>query len=286
MYIKHLVAAIQMTSGMNVAENLAQAQQLLEQAAKQGALLAVLPEMFPLVGKGPQLKQARLEIQETLGSGPIQDFLANTAKRLGLWIIAGTIPIKSENPKRSYAACLVFNDKGENIARYDKLHLFDAVLSDEEAYQESHSTIPGNNIVLVQTPVGKVGLSVCYDMRFPELYRIMLQMGAEIFAVPVAFTVTTGKMHWDTLTRALAVHNFCYVIAAGQYGAKGMRRETYGHSTIISPRGETLAELAKGAGVVIAEVNLDALAEYRALIPAILHQRIVQKDETFKRLIV
>jgi nitrilase len=268
------IAAIQMTSGMDVAQNLAQAGQLLEQAAQRGALLAVLPEMFPLLGQGRSFKQARMEIQETLGHGPIQDFLASTAKRLGLWIIAGTIPIKSVDPMRSYAACLVFNAQGEMIAHYNKLHLFDAVLSKTEAYQESENTMPGEDIVVVQTPVGKVGLSICYDIRFPELYRALLKKGAEIFALPAAFTVTTGRMHWDVLTRALAIHHFCYVVAAGQYGVHGMERETYGHSMIISPNGQVLAQLPHGTGVITAEIDLEKLAQCRKQIPALLHQRI------------
>lgn len=280
-----LVAALQMTSGMDVVENLAQAEQLIAQAAKQGALLVVLPEMFPLLGQGPSLKQARIQIQEEIGHGLIQDFLAKTAKRYGVWMIAGTIPIKSGDPFRSYASCLVFNAQGEQVARYDKLHLFDVVLSADEAYQESDSTMPGNQLVVVQTPIGKVGLSVCYDMRFPELYRELLAMGAEIFAVPVAFTVTTGKMHWDILTRAMAIHHFCYVIAAGQYG-RHMARQTYGHSCIISPTGEVLAELPSGAGIVIAEIDLEKLAQYRAQIPALLHQRIALEKNNLQRLML
>ncbi len=268
------VAALQMNSGMDVAKNLAQAKGLLEQAARQGAVVAVLPEMFPLLGQGPNLKKARIQIQEKMGQGPIQDFLAKTAQRLGLWIIAGTIPIKSEEPDRSYAACLVFNDQGEIKARYDKMHLYDVVLSPEEVYRESDSTVPGDKVVVVQTPIGKVGLSVCYDIRFPELYRALLLQGAEIFAVPAAFTLTTGKMHWEVLTRALAIQQFCYVVAAGQQGVHGMGRETYGFSMIIAPNGEVLSQLPEGIGVVTADIDLEKLAQYRAQIPALLHQRL------------
>lgn len=271
--VRNQIAAIQMTSGMDLTENLAQAGQLLEQAAQRGALLAVLPEMFPLLGQGRLFKQARIEIQETLGHGRIQDFLASTAKRLGLWIIAGTIPIKSVDPMRSYAACLVFNAQGEMITHYNKLHLFDAVLSETETYQESENTMPGEDIVVIQTPVGKVGLSICYDIRFPELYRALLKKGAEIFALPAAFTLTTGKMHWDVLIRALAIQQFCYVIAAGQTGLHGMGRETYGHSAIISPKGEVLSQLSEEVGVITANIDLDELTEYRKKIPALIHRR-------------
>lgn len=279
----NLAAAIQMTSGPHLADNLAQAEQLLEQAAQQGAVLAVLPEAFPLRGQGVELKRARMQIQEDFGHGPIQDFLAKTAKRLHMWIIGGTIQIKSDDPTRSYAACLVFNAQGDIVGRYDKLHLFDVTLSDTEVYEESDSVMPGNKIVVVQTPIGKVGLSVCYDMRFPELYRELLTMGAEVFAVPVAFTATTGKMHWDILTRALAVHHFCYVIAAGQAGKQV--RETFGHSVIISPTGEILAQLPDGPGVVMSEIDLEKLAQYRKQIPALLHQRLNVEKEHLQKII-
>ncbi len=271
---RNTVAAIQMNSGMNVSDNLQQASVLLEQAAKQGAALAVLPEMFPLIGQGPGLKAARIRIQEQEGNGPIQDFISALAKRLKIWIIAGTIPIASEDPTRSYAACLVFNEDGKQVARYDKLHLFDAALDTGEVYRESDSTFPGNKIVLVHTPVGKIGLGVCYDLRFPELFRQLQHMGAEIFAVPAAFTVTTGKLHWETLTRAIAIHNFCYVIGAGQHGLHGMGRETYGNSIIISPNGEVLSQLENGIGVLTAQIDLNWLAAKRKEIPAFSHQRI------------
>jgi nitrilase len=265
--VKNLVAAIQMTSGMNVSQNLAQAQHLLEQAAQQGAVLAVLPEMFVLRGaQGDALKQARIEIAETIGHGPIQDFLAKIAKRLNLWIVAGTMPIKSSDLTRSFAACLVFNAQGEQVARYDKIHLFDVKLSHQEIYQESDSTVPGNSIVVVQTPVGKLGLSVCYDIRFPDLYRELISQGAQILAVPSAFTRTTGQMHWEVLTRALAIQQFCYVIAAGQYGPN-----TYGHSMIIAPDGEILAQLPEGPGIILAGIDLEKLVDYRKSIPVLKH---------------
>lgn len=268
-----LISAIQMTSKMDLAENLSMAKELLERSADKGAKLAVLPENFALLGQGPDFKQARLGIQETLGSGPIQDFLANTAKRLNLWIVAGTIPIKSSDPIRPYAACLVFNDKGDCVAQYNKVHLFDVVLSDSEQYRESDSITPGHDSVVVATPLGKIGLSICYDLRFPEFYRKLVDKGAEILVLPAAFTLTTGRMHWDVLTRALAIQQFCYVVAASQTGIHGMGRKTYGHSAIISPKGEVLAHISDEIGVITAEVDLYELAEYRKQIPALTHKR-------------
>lgn len=268
-----IVAAIQMTSKMDLQENLLMVQVLLEDAKAKGAVLAVLPENFALLGQGPDFKSRRFEIQESLNIGPIQDFLANIAKRLNLWIVAGTMPIKSQDPKRPFAACLVFNAQGERVAQYNKIHLFDVVLTDEEQYRESDSIFPGDEAVVVSTPLGKMGLSICYDVRFPELYRQLVKKGAEILVLPAAFTLTTGRMHWNVLTRALAIQQFCYVIAAAQTGTHGMGRQTYGHSAIISPSGEILSELADEVGVIVAEIDLNKLTDYRKKIPALVHQR-------------
>ncbi|MFA6037338.1 MAG: carbon-nitrogen hydrolase family protein [Legionellales bacterium] len=256
-------AALQMTSNIDVISNLAQAENLLTQAAAQGATLAVLPENFALLGQGPEFKKIRLTIQETLGQGLIQGFLADISKRLGLWIIAGTMPIKSTDSVRPYAACLVFNDKGERIAQYNKINLFDVALSESEVYRESDSIMPGTDAIVVQTPIGRVGLSVCYDLRFPDLYRSLVEKGAEILVVPAAFTKTTGEMHWEVLTRALAIQQFCYVIAPAQTGVHGMGRKTFGHSVIVSPKGEVLAQLHNEIGVIVAELDLKELAVYR-----------------------
>lgn len=267
-----IVAAIQMTSKMDLAENLLMTQTLLEEAKARGAILVVLPENFALLGQGPDFKKARLEIQESLGVGPIQAFLANNAKRLNIWIVAGTIPIKSADPMRPYASCLVFNDKGECVSQYNKIHLFDVVLSDSEQYRESDSITPGKEEIVVATPAGKIGLSICYDVRFPEFYRSLVNKGAEILTLPAAFTLTTGRMHWDVLIKALAIQQFCYVIAAGQTGVHGMGRQTYGHSAIISPKGEVLSQLPEEVGVITANIDLHELADYRKRIPALLHQ--------------
>ncbi|MFI4957339.1 MAG: carbon-nitrogen hydrolase family protein [Gammaproteobacteria bacterium] len=269
-----IVAAIQMTSGMNLQANLDMAQALLTQAAEAGAKLAVLPEMFPLLGMGEEFKKAKQAIQEEPGSGPIQSFLSEQAKQLNMWIVGGTIPLASEHPHKSYAASLVFNHEGKQVARYDKLHLFDATLSTNEAYQESAAMMHGNHITVLDTPIGRIGLAVCYDLRFPELFRAMFSLGAQVFIVPAAFTVPTGKAHWDILLKAIAVQNFAYVVAAGEYGMHGFGRQTYGNSVILNPNGEELTRLVDGIGVITAPIDLDSLHEQRQKILIESHQRI------------
>ena len=269
-----IVAAIQMTSGMDLQANLNMARALLKQAADAGAKLAVLPEMFPLLGVGEEFKKAKQAIQEEPGQGPIQSFLSEQAKTNNMWIVGGTIPLSSEHPQKSYAATLVFDDQGKQVARYDKLHLFDATLSTSEAYQESAAMMHGNHITVIDTPVGRAGIAVCYDLRFPELFRAMFSLGAQIFIVPAAFTVPTGKAHWDILLKAIAVQNFAYVVASGEYGIHGGGRQTYGNSVILNPNGEELARLAEGVGVVTAAIDLNYLHEQRKKIMIESHQRI------------
>lgn len=268
------VAAIQMTSGMDLDQNLMMAKTLLEEAAAQGAALAVLPEMFPLLGRGAACTEAKRAIQEEKGQGKIQDFLSNQAKRLNLWIAGGTIPLKSHESHRSYAACLMYNAQGDIVAEYDKIHLFDATLSEHECYLESEATMPGQHIVVLDTPIGRAGLSVCYDMRFPELYREMFRQGAQVFLIPAAFTVTTGQMHWEVLLRARAIENFCYVVASAEWGVHGGGRETYGDSMIVAPTGAIITRLAAGTGIVMAEIDLEQLQHERQKIPVANHQRI------------
>ena len=268
------IAAIQMTSGMDLNDNLKMAKKLLEEAVTHGATVAVLPENFPLLGKGEEYKKIKCSIQETEGHGKIQDFLSHTARKLNLWIIGGTIPLTSETPEKSYAACLVYNAQGEKIARYNKLHLFDVTLNSQESYKESDTIVAGNNIVVVDTPVGRIGLSVCYDIRFPELFRELFKRGAEILIVPAAFTIPTGKAHWEILLRARAIENFCYVVAAAQWGTHGQGRETYGDSMIIAPYGEVITRLTQGNGVIIADIDLERVYSARRKIPVGEHQRI------------
>ena len=215
----------------------------------------------------------KLGVGESLGGGPIQDFLAATAARLGLWVIAGTIPIRVAADARVAAASLVYNAQGERVARYDKIHLFDVELPERaESYRESANMAPGKTPAVVDTPIGRVGLAVCYDVRFPELFRNLSAQGAEVFVLPSAFTAPTGRAHWETLLRARAIENLCYMIAPAQSGFHASGRETYGDSLIVDYWGSVRARLSSGTGVVIAELDLAAQAETRRNFPALTHR--------------
>ena len=266
------IAAIQMASGPNVRANLESAKRLIEQAVESGAELVVLPENFAIMGLSESDKVA---VSEADGEGPIQDFLARQAGTHGVWLVGGTIPIKSPDPARVYAACLLYNDRGERVARYDKIHLFDVHLMDSnESYNESETTLNGNDVVVVDTPFGRLGLAVCYDLRFPELFRSMLDQGVEIVSLPSAFTALTGNAHWESLIRARAIENLSYVIAAAQGGYHVNGRETHGHSMIVDPWGNILNQLKSGTGVVIAELDQERLSRIRSSFPAIEHRRL------------
>jgi deaminated glutathione amidase len=263
-------AALQMTSGPDVQANLAEARLLLEEAQAADARLAVLPENFAFMGIHDADK---LAVGEPLGSGPIQDFLAATAQRLGLWVIAGTIPIRVAGDPRVAAASLVYNAQGERVARYDKIHLFDVELPERaESYRESANMAPGKTPALVDTPIGRVGLAVCYDVRFPELFRNLSAQGAEVFVLPSAFTAPTGRAHWETLLRARAIENLCHLIAPAQSGFHANGRETYGDSMIVDFWGRILGRLPRGRGCVSAEIDLVRQAEVRKSFPALLHR--------------
>lgn len=266
-----IMAAIQMVSGTSVAENLATAAALLAQAAAQGARLAVLPENFALMDRQEAGKQA---VSEAEGEGPIQSFLAEQADRHRLWLVGGTIPLRVPgDAHRVYAACLLFDDHGRPVARYDKVHLFDVqVVGSAEHYAESATIAPGRRYVVADTPLGRLGLAVCYDLRFPEQFRTMVAHGMEILALPAAFTATTGAAHWEALLRARAIENQCYAIAAAQGGAHANGRETYGDSLIIDPWGGVLQRLAQGPGVVLAEWNRERLENVRRQFPALTHR--------------
>lgn len=272
--MQSIVAAIQMTSTGLVAENLKKAENLLQQAAEKGATLVVLPEMFALLGKGEVYRQKKRGIQEHFGAGPIQDFLSKMAQRYQLWIVGGTLPITSDDPDKPFLSSLLFDNHGKIIARYDKIHLFDVTLSPVEFYRESESSTPGQHLNCVETPLGRLGMSVCYDLRFAELFRGLFMHGAEIIVVPSAFTVPTGKAHWEVLLRARAIENECYVIAAAQWGRHSDNRETYGHSCIIDPNGEVIAQLAQGEGVIVATLDRARLEQQRRNIPVRMHQKI------------
>jgi predicted amidohydrolase len=265
------VAAIQMTSGTDVAGNLREAGRLIGAAARAGAGLVVLPENFACMAKSDS---ERLTIAEDDGHGPIQEFLAEQSRVNGIWLIGGTFPIKTHDGKRARAACLLHDAGGKRVARYDKIHLFDVNLPNGENYHESRATEPGTELTVVDTPLGKLGLAVCYDLRFPELFRGLLDRGVEIVALPSAFTSHTGRAHWDVLTRARAVENFAYVIAAAQWGTHANGRHTHGDSMIINPWGEVLDRLPQGTGYAIAEIDRNAQAQVRSSLPAIEHRRI------------
>jgi nitrilase len=267
-----LVAAIQMTTTADVGRNLAVAGALLQQARERGAGVAALPENFAFMG----LAEAdKLGVAEDDGAGPVQDALAGLARQLGLWIVAGTLPVRAPGEARVAAACLVFDADGRRVARYDKVHLFDvAIPGREERYQESASVLPGQRTVCVDTPAGRLGLAVCYDLRFPELFRRLLDDGAEWFCLPSAFTAPTGRAHWEILLRARAIENLCHVVAPAQSGFHQNGRETHGDSMIVDCWGRVLARLPRGTGVVIADIDLVRQREVRQNFPSIQHRRL------------
>lgn len=271
-----LIAAIQMNSTPVVVDNLATAARLLAEAAAAGAVLAALPENFAIMGARETDKLAHAE---AFGRGPIQDWLAETAQRLKLWIVAGTVPVAVDgDPGRVWAASLVVDASGERRGRYDKIHLFDVDVpsASGERYRESRTIAHGDpsGYAVIDTPAGKLGLSVCYDVRFPELYRELAARGAEILCVPAAFTAKTGQAHWEILLRARAIENQCYVIAPGETGTHAGGRQTWGHSMIIGPWGEVLGCIAEGEGMVAAAVDRPALQTLRAGFPNLSQRRI------------
>ncbi len=268
-------AVIQMNAVPEREVNLAAAAALLAEAARAGAQLAVLPENFACMGRR---ETDKLALAEADGSGPIQDFLAAQACKLSLWIVGGTIPLTvADDPGRVHAACCVWNAHGERVARYDKIHLFDIEVPDGsgERYRESATIAPGAPApVVVDTPLGRLGLSVCYDLRFPELYRRLLAEGAELLCVPSAFTARTGEAHWSFLLRARAVENLCHVLASNQCGTHAGERRTWGHSSIIDPWGRVLADAGDAPGMVVCDIDVPARDALRRSFPALDHRRL------------
>lgn len=265
------VAAIQMVSGADVDANLDEAARLISTAVSAGAEFVVLPENFAIM---PTKDAGQLQVMERDGDGPIQEFLSAQAHQNHIWLVGGSIPLVSSQPSKVRAACLLFNDCGERVARYDKLHLFDVKLDNGEEYSESLTIEPGESVVVVDSPIGRLGLTICYDLRFPELFRQMLDQGAEIFSVPSAFTATTGKVHWEILLRARAIENLAYVIGAGQGGSHSSGRETYGDSIVIDPWGKVINRLARGPGIVTADIDRLRLEKLRRSLPSIEHRRL------------
>ncbi len=262
------VAAVQMASGPNVAGNLNEARRLIEKAAQQGAKLVVLPEFFAIMG---MQNTDIVAVREQPGSGPIQSFLSETARKHQIWLVGGSIPSVADAPNKVRNSCLVYNELGEQVAHYDKIHLFNLELGNEQ-YQEADTIEEGNQVVVVDSPFGRIGLAICYDLRFPELFRSMKDV--DIIVLPAAFTATTGKVHWEPLVRARAIENLSYFIAAAQGGYHVNGRETHGHSMIVDPWGRVLDELTRGSGVVMAEVNPGYQASLRSSLPALSHRTL------------
>lgn len=266
-------AAIQMVSATRWPHNRDQALSLLQQAADAGAELAVLPEYFCAMGR---YDTDKLALAERPGHGPVQDFLANAAQRLGLWIVGGTLPMAGPDTQHVYNSNCVYNPDGHCVARYDKIHLF-RYANEREAYDESRVITAGSAPVQFELASRDgqrwtVGLSVCYDLRFPELYRHHAAAGAQLLLVPSAFTYTTGQAHWELLLRARAVENLAFVLAAAQGGVHENGRHTWGHSMVVHPWGQVLAQQAQGSGLVLAELDFAALAQVRGQLPALQHR--------------
>jgi predicted amidohydrolase len=262
------VAAVQMVSGPDVEGNLREAGRLIGMAAQKGAQLVALPEYFPIMGMH---ERDKVMVREKAGRGPIQDFLSSTAKKHGIWIVGGSAPLECAAPDKVRNSCLVYDDRGALAARYDKIHLFGFRMG-KESYAEDRTIEPGSRVVTVDAPFGRLGISICYDLRFPELYRTM--KGPDIILVPSAFTETTGKAHWETLIRARAIENLAYVLAPAQGGRHANGRETHGDSMIVDPWGAVLDRLPRGPGVVVAGVDLRRLRSLRQSLPALTHRTL------------
>ncbi len=264
------IAAVQMVSTPDVARNLDAAARLVAQAADGGAALVALPEYFCILGRRDSDKLAHAEAP---GDGPIQRFLSDTARRHAVWLVGGTLPIRTADAAHALNSNCVFAPDGSLAARYDKIHLF-AYDNGREQYDEGRTLNAGSQPLALQAGPLRVGLSVCYDLRFPELYRALMAPPCDLLSVPAAFTHTTGRAHWELLLRARAVENQCYVLAAAQGGTHENGRRTWGHSMVVDPWGEIVAQQAEGEGVVLAEVDLARIAQVRLQLPALAHRRL------------
>jgi deaminated glutathione amidase len=262
------VAAVQMISAPTIPENLVAARRLITQAAEQGAKLVLLPEYWAALESRDSEKIGHAEQPD---NGPIQSFMSGIAKEHGIWLLGGTLSLASQVPNKVLNTMMVYNPQGERVARYDKIHLFSYSKGDE-SYDESRAITPGKEVVTFEAPFGRVGLSVCYDLRFPELYR---EMGAcALIVMPAAFVYTTGKAHWEILLRARAIENQCYLLASGQGGRHPTGRKTYGHSMLINPWGEIVDVLVEGEGIVIGDIDVENMMEIRERLPALKHRRL------------
>ena len=262
------VAAVQMASGPKVDANLKEAKRLIEMAADAGARLVALPEYFPIMGMD---ERDKVKVREPDGDGPMQAFLSSTARNHGIWIVGGSVPLVASVSDKVRNSCLVYDAEGRRVARYDKIHLFGFEMG-RESYAEQRTIEPGREVVTFESPFGRIGLSICYDLRFPELYRAMKEV--DLILVPSAFTETTGKAHWETLIRARAIENLAYVLAPAQGGYHVNGRETHGDSMLVDPWGVVLDRLPRGSGVVIGNIDHRHTAKLRQSLPALAHRTL------------
>ena len=269
------VASIQLSSGPNVQANLLEVGKYIKEISKTDSKIVVLPENFALM---PENDEEFITHSETAGSGPIQDFLSEKAKDYKLWIIAGTLPVKTNDPKKVTSTTFVYNSIGDVVSRYDKIHLFDVELpNSDESYNESEVFQSGKDLEVLETPIGRVGLAICYDLRFPELFRLLKESNVEILVIPSAFTEQTGKVHWETLVKARAIENLCYVVTSCQDGYHITGRQTHGNSMIVNPWGQITSRLASGSGFIESEINLKKLISIRQKFPVLEHINLIGK---------
>ncbi|MBI5514345.1 MAG: carbon-nitrogen hydrolase family protein [Deltaproteobacteria bacterium] len=271
----HLAAVVQLTSTADVPRNLRRAAELAERAASRGAMLVVLPENVAFLGP----EEEKLQVCEAFEpgappQGPIGRALRDVAKRTRVWALWGGLPERTTDPTRTYNTSVLVDPAGSLVARYRKIHLFDVALADGTTLTESRTVLPGDAVVTAETPVGRLGLSICYDLRFPELYRRLVDQGATVLTVPAAFTVPTGKDHWHVLLRARAIESQCHLLAAAQWGSHGNGRTTYGHALIVDPWGTVLAECGDGEGIALAELDQSRTERVRATLPSLRHRRL------------
>lgn len=262
------IAAVQMVSTPNVEENLETVRRLVDKAAQQDAELVLLPEYWPIMGMN---ESDKLAYAEEFDAGPIQQFMAGLAREYRLWLIGGTLPMVAPDKDKVLNTMMVYNPQGEHVVRYDKIHLF-SFSKGEESYDEARTIVHGTKVASFEAPFGRVGLSVCYDLRFPELYRAMGECA--LIVMPAAFTYTTGKAHWEVLLRARAIENQCYVLAAAQGGKHPNGRRTWGHSMLIDPWGEVKAALPEGEGIVLGDLDAEQLVRVRESLPALKHRKL------------
>ncbi len=269
------ISAIQLNSGPNIAVNLFDVSSFIEKIADTDSKMVVLPENFALM---PENDSDYIKYAETLGNGQIQDCISELASRYKIWIVGGTIPIKSSDGNRVSASTITYNDKGERISVYNKIHLFDVTLpKSKESYNESKYFMPGDKIEIIDTPIGRAGIACCYDLRFPELFRLQQRENIEVIIIPASFTEQTGQVHWEVLIKARAIENTCFVVSSCQGGYHINGKKTYGHSMIVSPWGKTLDIIEKGKGFITSEIDLSRLKSLRENFPVLEHMKLLDK---------